>query len=286
MSARRIIKRLFGPAFLLLMGLWMATLACSEERPPMGEVLARVGEQYLLRSAVASQVPADLKPEARAILAREIVENWVNQQVLAQMARKEGLQLTDAEQWQIDALRASLLAQQLIRKKLPADELVSEQEIQSYYQAHQEEFRREFDEVHLVHLYLEKVDRAIQKEIRAASSLLEVIQKNFLDKQVTPILEPNGDLGYVVFDNLRPEFKRALRFRRLGRIYGPIKTRDGYHYLQLLDSQPAGSVRELALVKEEIRQRLKMMKYENHLRDLIAQAKKQIPVETFLQNIH
>ena len=273
-------------ALPVLLGTLLLLLACSKEPPPPGEVVARVGDHYLLRSTVAEQMPANLKPEARSILAREIVEHWVDQQLLAQMARREGLKLTGADRWQIDALQTSLLAQRLIQKKLPEDELVSDQEIQNYYKAHQDEFVRAFDEVHLVHLFLEKVDRAIQREIRSASSLMEVIQKNYLDKQVTPILEPNGDLGYVVFDNLRPEFKRALRFQRVGRIYGPIKTRDGYHYLQLLDSQKAGSLRKLAEVKEEIRLRLKMIKYENRLRNLISEAKKQVRVETFLQNLN
>ncbi|MCB0295159.1 MAG: hypothetical protein KDG51_07950, partial [Calditrichaeota bacterium] len=100
-------------------------------------------------------------------------------------------------------LEAEILAAKYLDDKLKTQLPVTDKEVEDYYRAHQDEFVRSEDEVHLVHLYSEQNDNAIFQEIRQSQSLLEVIKKNLLDqRQLTYVTEPNGDLGYVPVSRL------------------------------------------------------------------------------------
>lgn len=281
-----------GRALFGKMGLFPGILvvlllcSCQREQIPPGEIVARVGEAYLTREVVLSLVPADLSQVDREFFIRKIVEQWIEDQLLAQKAAREGVELSSAEEWQVERLRAELLATKFLNSRIREHLPVTDQEVEDYYQAHTQQFVRDADEVHLVHLYFEKLDKAIVREIRQSKSLLSVIENNpYLKTQVSRVIEPNGDLGYVPVGQLRSEFQRAIRGKKTGVIYGPIRTKDGYHFLQVLDRQPKGSVRSLDLVREEIVVFLKFKKRQERIRQLKENIRKEIPVETFYNHV-
>ncbi|NOX38288.1 MAG: hypothetical protein GXO78_12220 [Calditrichaeota bacterium] len=269
-----------------LLGMSLVLAGCPRETPDPSEIVARVGDAYLTRDVVQELIPENLPPEKKSSYLQKLVNQWIEAQVLAQAARKEGLELSPGEQYKANWVQLDMLGNKYIEQKISNLIPVTEKEIEEYYLANQEEFKRDFAEVHLVHLFLEKRDRAIEKDIRESKSLLEVIEKNYLDQRATPLLEPNGDLGYVIYDHLRPEFKRALRNRKTGEIIGPIRTRDGYHYLQLLDRQPEGSIRSLDMVREEIAARIKLQKRNQEIKKLIESLKEKVPIETHFNHLN
>jgi len=64
-------------------------LGCQKNQPDPLEVLARVGDQYLTRETVDSLVPPETPSENRDLVIRNLVEKWIDRQVMAQTARKE-----------------------------------------------------------------------------------------------------------------------------------------------------------------------------------------------------
>jgi len=273
----------FSGLFLLLV---LAVVGCQSPKPLPGEIVARVGDQYLTRTQVMLLVPSSLEEDTKEQYMRNIIDRWVELQVLAKAAESEGIELTELQRFELEKMRLEMLATRYIQNKLSGDVLITDEEIEEYYQQNQKEFVRDADEVHLVHLFLEKLDRAIVNEIRQSKELLAVIEKNYLDRQITTMREKNGDLGYVQVQDLRPEIRKTVRFARTGRIYGPIKSSDGYHYIQVLDKKKAGTIRSLELVRSGIELRLKMEKREEALKALKVALKKQFDVETFLTNIN
>ncbi len=135
-------------------------------------------------------------------------------------------------------------------------------------------------------LFLEKRDRAIEREIKDTKDLLTVIEKNFLDQRVTPLMEKNGDLGYLSVDNLKKPFRWYINRAKVGDIVGPIKTDDGYHFFQILDRQPAGSYRALELVREEIVARLKIEHRNKLIKELVDRLRRNAEVQVFLENFN
>ena len=266
---------------LILVSAW----SCQEDRVQPGEIVAKVGDTYLLREAILSLIPEGLGGEERRHFIKRIVEQWVENQTLAQKAVNEGFELSEKERWHLQNIESEMLATKLLDVNVDPDNPITDREIEEYYNANQEDFKRTSDEVHLIHLFFEKVDKAIAKEIRQSKSLLEVIKNNYLDLQINRVIEPNGDLGYVPVDQLRPEFQKAIKRLKTGRIKGPIKTKDGNHYLQLIDRQPAGSVRKLTLVRDEIEQYLQITEVQRQTKILKNKIRKEFDVETFYNNI-
>jgi parvulin-like peptidyl-prolyl isomerase len=265
--------------------MWGLFAGCSKNEPNPADIVARVGDKYLLREVVMQLVPDNLMLEQKQHYIKQIVEQWVDSHTLATAALKEGFTLTPIDQWQIDKLESELLANRYIKNKMRKDIPITDQEIEDYYHANQEQFRRTKDEVHLIHLYMEQLDNVIRKEIQKSKDLLEVIKNNYLDTQISRAAEPNGDLGYLPVEQLRREFQNAIRGTRTGVIYGPIKTKNGYHFLQVIDRQPAGSIRSLDLVDGEIRAILAAVKQRENLSKLKAELRKKFEAETFYENI-
>jgi parvulin-like peptidyl-prolyl isomerase len=259
--------------------------ACQEKRLQPGEIVARVGDEYLTRDMVLLLLPEGLGGEEREFFIKRLVENWIETRTLAQKARNEGFELSEQDRWNIQNIESEILVTKFLEVNIDADNPVTDRAIEAYYNANQEEFIRASEEVHLVHLFFEKVDKAIAEEIRQSQSLLDVIKNNYLDLQINRVIEPNDDLGYVPVEQLRPEFQRAIKFLSTGAIKGPIKTGDGVHYLQLIDRQPAGSLRKLSLVKDEIEQYLQVTERHRKTKLLKEKIRKEFEVETFYNNI-
>ena len=263
----------------------LAFSGCRGDRPADDEIVARVGDEYLTREVVLTLTPESVEGENRDFYVRQIVEQWIENQILAQMARKDGIQFSEMEEWQIDKLKSEILANKFIGTRLPYDIKVTDKEAENYYQENEDQFRRNQNEVHLIHLYFKELDQAVVKEIKQTSALTDVIEKNYLNYQVNQIIERNGDLGYLPESQLRREFQKAIKGEKTGTIYGPIKTGDGFHFLQVMDRQPAGSKRQLSLVRDEIIDRLTVLKRLQMTRNLKEESRKNIEVETFYNNI-
>lgn len=278
-------KYLLSLLINLLLASTVQFLGCQKNQPDPLEIVARVGNQYLTRETLNSLVPPETPGENRDLLIKNLIEKWIERQVMAQTAQKEGIKLAPGDSWQIESVRLEMYAKELLKSKIPENFNITDKEVEDYYDSNKSHFSRKKDEVHIVHLYLEKLDRAITTEIKQSSSLMDVMQKNFLDRQISRVVEPNGDLGYVEVDLLRPELKNGIRGTKTGIIYGPIKTDEGYHFLQVLDRKPANSVRRLELVRAEILDLLRIEKRQQMVRSYKEKIKKDFQIETFYANI-
>lgn len=260
-------------------------LGCQKDQPDPLEIVAKVGNRYLTRETLTSLLPSTISDEDRDLLIKNLVEKWIERQVMAQTAANEGIELAPNDAWHIESVELEMYAKELLKKKIPENFTITDKEIEDYYDSNKNRFARKNDEVHIVHLYLEKLDRTINTEIRQSNSLLDVIQKNFLDRQLSPMVEPNGDLGYVEVDLLLPKLQSGIRGTKTGIIYGPIKTDEGYHFLQVLDRKPTNSIRSLELVRSEIIDLLKIEKREQMIRSYKERIKKDFQIETFYANM-
>lgn len=271
-------------AFLLLLTVIIFS-QCQNSQPDPLEIVARVGNEYLTRESINSLLPKNLSDEDRDYLIKNLVDKWIEREILTQTAQKEGIELTPEDIWQVESVKMEMFATKLLEEKIPTDFTVTDKEVEDYYKSNQTRFERKNDEVHIVHLFLENLDRAIVSEIRQSNSLMEVIQKNFLDHQVSRVIEPNGDLGYVEVNKLRPEFQRAIRGTKTGTIYGPIKADEGNHFIQVLDRKKAKTIRSLDLVREEIIRLLKIEKRRQRIKSYKETIRKNFQIETFYSNI-
>ncbi len=278
-------RQLFRIGSLLFLFLWGTFWgSCQKEQVPEIEIVARVGDEVLTRDQLLQWMPHNVQEDQKELLLRQYVDLWVRNTLLAHAAREEKIELTPYQQWALMNVEKEMLAQKYLDARLPQKLRVTDEELVNYYEKHKEEFRRDDEEVHLVQLFLETLDRAIAKDIRESEYLMDVIKKNYLDSQMTRLMEKNGDLGYVPVSEIRKEIQRLVKNGRTGKIYGPIQIEGGYYYFQMLDRQPKGSYRSLDLVKDEIRLRLLNIKRLQERDKLVKKLQANSDVEIHLEH--
>ncbi|HGY56623.1 MAG TPA: hypothetical protein ENK44_13015 [Caldithrix abyssi] len=257
---------------------------CKQEKEIPREFVAQVNDQYLLNKHLQYSVPPGLDEETAFALKSTIISRWVEDEVLYQTAVAEGMTLSDKEKHLLHEYEKSLYIQKYLTRKLDRDYRISEKEIEDYYDDHVDEFKRSEDEVHIIHLLMEQRDNAIFKEIRQAKDLNEIIRKYYFDEKSTPE-QPNGDLGYVKVSSLDERFVKTIKRLKTGSITKPIKTDQGYHFIQLLDWQKKGTTIDLDLVRDEIILRLKRLKREEERQRLLRELKEKAQIQTYLSKI-
>lgn len=267
---------------LILTGILIIACNQNHELPP--DLVAQVNDAYLIKENLNYRVPSDLSEETQLSMKKMLIKQWVEDEILYQSAIKEGFQWNDSDLFQIENYKKSIIIQRYLDDKLNKNYRIPEKEIEDYYNNNKKEFIRNADEVHVIHLFIENKDNAIFKEIREAKDLNEIIKKYYFNIRST-YESPNGDLGYVEISSLPEIIQKAVRRQKTGTISSPLKTKDGYHFIQLMDFQKAGTQRDLELVKDEIVLRLKWQKREQERERLMDELREKFQVQTYLSKV-
>ena len=142
---RKILTPLMHVEVLAVMVLAMLALASCNTISSIihdDQVVARVGEHKLYRSELESVVPAFASPEDSAAYASKYIDGWATDILYAEMAEsqlsKEELDVSE----QLEDYRRSLLRYRYERRYVSdrLDTLVTDSQIQEYYDAHQSSF--------------------------------------------------------------------------------------------------------------------------------------------------
>jgi len=257
---------------------------CGQTNHQPEDMVAQVNDSYLLKEQLKYRLPDGLDKETILVLKKDIISKWVENEVLYQAAVQEGFKHSPKEEFFISEYGKSLLVQRYLNARLDKDYSVSHQDMEEYYQKNRREFVRQQDEVHLVHLFVEHRDKVIFKEIDKTDDLSALIKRYYFDEKSTKE-QPNGDLGYVPLAILPDNFIRTIKRMKTGAVSKPIKTKDGYHFLQLLDLEKKGSIREMEQVKNQIIFRIKRERREKEKERLLKETKNSAQIQTYLSKI-
>ena len=268
--------------FFFLMAILL--ISCRREAEIPEDLVAQVNDHYLGLTQVNQSMPEGIPDDLALSLKKNLISKWVENETLYQVALDENITLDEFQQFLVEEYRKSLIIQNYLNQKLNLSYNISAREIEDYYKAHQEEFRRTEDEAHIVHLFTDQYDKAIFKEIRSADNLQQIIKKYYFDEK-SNIEQPNGDLGYVPLSELPAALVKEIKRLKTGKISRPVKIGDGYHFVQLIDYQKKGSIRDLTLVEDEIILRLKKRKRDEMYQQLIQEAQKKVQIQTYLSKI-
>ena len=272
-------SRLAASAFLVVF-----LAGCAENNQPPEGFVAQVNDEYLLNEELSYSIPSGMDKESAFSLKKNTITRWINREIFFQAAKAERLTLSEREKFQVDNYYKALLVNKYIDQKLNKVYHISDKEIEDYYREHREEYKRENEEVHIAHLLLENRDRAIFNEISHAASLQDIIEKHYFNEKSTGIM-PNKDLGYITVNSLPDNFVRTLRRMKTGSISSPIKTKYGFHFLQLFAWAKKNSYRDLEIVKPQIKLRLIQEKREMDEKVLLESLKSKAQVQTYLSKI-
>jgi peptidyl-prolyl cis-trans isomerase C len=261
-------------------------------------VVARVGEGTItveeLKARLDEQPPVIRARYTTTERKKEFLENLVRVELLAQEARKQGLD-KDPE---ILATLEKVMVQKLLQKHAEKLEKqpVSEEELQKFYREHLAEFTKP-ERVRIGHVFLASAQKDSQRgqvraeatrllaELRrqgsgtATSTFTELVRKRS-DDAATKTLD--GDLGFKTREELTalwgaPLAQAAFTLQAEGSV-AEVETEQGIHLLRFA-SREAESTLTFDMARQRIEARLQMERRSRAIDDLIANLKKTTTVE-------
>jgi len=261
--------------------------ACEQKS---GEVLVTIGSETITEPDLA--LLARVNPRLQRRLAtpegrQQVLQNYVEQELLSQEAKKRGLNRDDMVQAKIALYEKVILAQSLL-------EAVINEKADEYFKSNPEEFEK----VNITHIYipfkteannpaLEKgakvtrsEEQAKQEAVKAKAALAKsefaaVVAKFSEDANSK---EDGGALGWVGRDDARlsrwgwtPIVTEAFSLQG-GQVSEPIKSDNGYHLVMVVEPAKADDFEQ---VKPRIRFKIQAQIKDN----LVSELKDKYPVE-------
>ena len=203
--------------------------------------------------------------QLRAMVRDELV----NREVVAQEAQRAGIAKQPEVQTQIDMARQEILVGAYLRdyaRKHP----ITDAEVQKEYD--RAKARHGDKEYRARHILVETEDQAksLIAELKKGAKFDDLAAKNSKD---TGSATRGGDLDWNVPATYDQQFSEAMTKLEKGKYTeAPVKTRYGFHVIQLDDVRPA-KFATLAEVKPRIQQMLVQNKIEELVKGLRAKAK-------------
>ena len=244
--------------WILIFGLCIFT-ACGGSSVSKGKTLVDVDGRKITEGDL--EFLGSLNPNIAAQLStpfgqKQILDNLVEQEILYQAAKKEGLDHYKEVQAKIDLYKKVIMAQAFVENSM-------EKQAQEYYDKNQKEFERlRLSDIVIRYASPEEMraakkaknpnapKRMEQEALKLANQIYDKIKagETFADaaKQYSEdpqAKENGGDLGFVSREDpkmtrrgLSPLLDKAFSMK-VSEIAGPIKTANGYHIITV--TQPA-----------------------------------------------
>ena len=228
---------------LLICAVMTAMAACGRDaagdRPPEAgdTAVARVQGQTVWasdvkREAVAQGLVGEGEPlDVTSDLFRRVLDEVVDQKLLAREAERRGLDKSALAQRRLQATKERILGDMLVENEVNGS--INEQAVQTLYQE-QLRLARTSEEIR-VRLILSRTRPeadAVVGLLNQGAAFAAVAQERSIDEATR---FSGGDLGYSTLDVMPETYANALRTAPAGSTVGPFETEGGWAVLRVED---------------------------------------------------
>ncbi len=245
------------------------------QRPPSGEVVARVNQAVLTKQDFLEAIPQDLAGIS-ASGKEEMLKQWINGELFYQEAKKQGLHRDPKIARQLKEIQRDFLANQFIMREIYEKNTVSEEEARAYFDKHQAEYQAE--------IRFSRIQVATKEEAEKVKERLDKgedfakLAKEMSGDSLTRAR--GGDLpayfrrgsGYIPLD-----FEEAIFSLKPGEVSQPIRYPEGYLIVKVTERRATPDKCRFEDIKEGLISVLSMDKkrkaYEQLMEELRAKAK-------------
>ena len=278
--------------YIVFLGLLAASCTPKTDTPTIDDtVAARVYDQVLYETDVLKSIPSSVSSEDSLSIRNSIINSWVNGRL---MVRQAEMNLADEEKdvdKKLEKYRQDLLIysyqNQLLKEKL--DTIVSDEEIESYYLAHEEMFRLADD---IVKAHYIKIDSTTVKNNNLRTWLFSDEDDDFLELEEFCYMHSANfylEDNWVYLDELLRQVpivvynkEKLLKKKKLIEFYD-----SGFLYLvRIVDYKLKDSISPLALERNNIKRIIlnnrKIEFLDNLSVDIYQKAKNQNQIEIFI----
>ena len=218
------------------------TAACGRggaETPPEKDdlVVARVQDRSVWasdvrREAVAQGLVGEGEPlDVKSELFRRVLDEVVDQKLLAAEARRRGLDKDAAAQRRLEAVHERILGDMLVESVVSG--AVSDQAVERLYQEQQRRAQTSEEvRVRLILSHTKEQADAVVGVLGQGAAFEAVAAQRSVDDATR---YSGGDLGYSTLDVLPDAYAAAVRGQAPGAVVGPVQAEGGWAVLRIED---------------------------------------------------
>lgn len=288
---------------------WILLPGCSEE--PEDPVLLDIGDRRVARSQFEDYIQEsmlDQAPFARAELKVELLEQFIEEQLLLRAAEEEGIKVAPEELAMLTAgadflenqdlggsgeesppnstssrdLEAHLQVRKLIDEKVLKEVHVGDEEVADHFEENRAYYKRpEAADISQILVETEEEANQILEQLQAGPARFEELAG---EHSVGPEAAQAGRLGAFRRGELPASFENEVFALKKGRLSAVVKTDFGYHIFRLNDIRPA---RDLTLdeVRDAIRVELLREKSDEAMAFYLEALKERFPVRIYTEEL-
>jgi peptidyl-prolyl cis-trans isomerase C len=260
-----------GMAFCVTLALWAG---CSDKKKTAdtGEkVYATVNNAALTESGFRALVPSDFYNTLTPDHKKEIIQEWVNNELLYQEAIKLKIDRDPEIARIIENSKRNLLSNEVLERSLSDVKAPDDKELQKYYEEHKKNFilhEREY-RVRYAAFDTRKDAEDFWKNVKASKGFSELAAKMSKDQSA----RSGGDLGSVSEDAVEPVIWAAINetVKKYGlvKISDPFKVSTGWACVIVDDMYEAGSAKPFDAVHDQLLDLYMVNKREDARRELL-----------------
>ncbi len=267
-------KVLFAVSILLLSILIFA--GCEEKAKTTSPVLVKVGNAVITQDDFIKEVTRIPEWAREQFSGKEgkdkFLEELIKRELVYQDAKKMKLDKDPEYVEKIKEFEKMNLISLILKKEVEEKAKVADAEVKEFFDKNADKFTVGTT-VRASHILIDNEEQAqkIRERIRKGENFAKLAQALSKDKGSAT---KGGDIGYFGSGQMVPEFERAVMALKVGEVSDPVKTRFGYHIIQLTDVKK-GEVASFEQSKEAIKRQLLAEKQRGLIDSYIANLMKQ-----------
>ncbi len=227
------------------------------------QVLEQMVNDILLKQEAARFGIEVTDREIRNHINRLSAENNMSPEEFESHLKNQGLTLEAYKKQTRDTILRQRVLNLMVRRKV----VVTLDEIETYYKDNISQFQED-KKVHLKVILVPELEQAIDLRDRITSGDKSFDQAAELFSQ-GPNPSQGGDLGFIEWKRLAPEWREALNDLEKGSLSQPFQVRGGGALIMLMDKTSGGDV-PLSQVEDRIREELFDSKLDGRFEDYIS----------------
>ncbi len=252
----------------------LCLFACNKKED--GKVLVTINNDKITMTEFNKEldkIPMNMKMMVASESGKKTyLDRLIIKKLLLSEAAKSNIEKDKEFENRLAEIKEQLIIESLLKKKLTSGANISDEDLQKYYEANKEKFRKD-REINTRHILLKSEEEAkqVRDKLQAGEDFSDLAKKYSIDPNAKVT---GGEVGFHPKGTLLPEYEAAaFKLAKVGQTSGIVKTQFGYHIIRLEGIKPPQYV-PFAEVKDFIKQQLIQEKQKDVLDKYIEELKK------------
>jgi peptidyl-prolyl cis-trans isomerase C len=271
---------------IFMLAISLSFYGCAKKPSVSPKVLATVNGKSITVSEFKTEL-AKLPPSVISFVstpagAKKFLKNLVERDVLADQAKKDGINKSKQYKMQVSDFKKSILVQLLLNKVIQKKLIVTESEAKAFYTKHSNIFNHP-SKINASYIQTDSLPAA--KKVYASLQKNVPFSKLVKEYSTASNAKSGGNLGWIKFGQTSPAFNEAaFSISKIGG-YSNIVRVGKYFDIIRLNKIISGKPKPFSQIKNQLMAILKERKGRKLFKDYITKVNKQAKISYYYNNL-